>query len=78
MFETEKKRELDAYRQINFRTCDLTQSKLFFDCNSCINAGVTVRAVLTCHDCSTFLLQFSIMVALDKMSYEPLQVLAVR
>jgi hypothetical protein len=56
----------------------VTLSKLFFDCNSCINPGVPVYALLICHDYSTFLLQFSIMVALDKMSYEPLQVLAVR
>jgi len=32
MFETEKKRELDAYRLINFHICDLTLSKLFFEC----------------------------------------------
>jgi len=78
MFETEKKRELGAYRQINFNLCDLTLRKLFFECNSCINPALPVCAVLICHDYCTFLLQFSMMVALEKMSYKPLQVLVVR
>jgi len=78
MFETEKKREPDAYRQINFHLCDLTLSKFFFECNSCINPAVPVCAVLICRDYCTFLLQFSMMVVLEKISYKPLQVLAVR
>lgn len=78
MFETEKKSELDAYRQINFYIYDLSLSKLFSECNCYINPEVPVCAVLICHNYSIFLLQFSIMVALDKMSYEPSQVLAVR
>jgi hypothetical protein len=71
MFDTEKKRELYAYRQINFHLCDSTLSKLFLQCNNCINLGVPVCAVLVCHDYCTLLLQFSITVTLDKMSYEP-------
>ena len=78
MFEREKKRKLDAYRQINFHLCDITLSKLFFESNSCINLGVPVCAVLIYHDSYTFLLQFSIMVALDEMSYKLLKMLAVR